>query len=81
MVTKEEYFEALEIANRATAVYHEACKKYRAREIDDDEFLAAKAVYHTAEKAFDRIYEMADFPEDEPETKDEENSPEQLSLF
>lgn len=54
-----EYEAAREAHNRAFRVFDEVRKRYRAREVDDKVFLAAKKKYDEATKAFDVAYEKA----------------------
>ena len=50
------YEVALATVNAASRTFAEAQKKYRAREIGDGEFLAARAAYKAAEVEFDKAY-------------------------
>lgn len=50
------YQEAKAEMDAAFAVYDVAVKAYRAREIGDAEFLAARAIYKTAEAKFDEAF-------------------------
>jgi hypothetical protein len=49
------YNEALETVREATRVFHAAQKAYRAREIGDAEFLAARKAYTDADLRFERF--------------------------
>jgi len=54
----KEYQAAIEAALAATRVYHVARDQYRNMEIDDNEFLAAKAVYDAANEVFDVAFDV-----------------------
>lgn len=50
------YAKALEEANKASAEFRTAQAAYRARKINDAEFLAAKAKHDASQKEFDAAY-------------------------
>ena len=51
--TSDEYKKAVAESRKASADFAEAERAYRARQIDDDAFLAAKALHDAASKQFD----------------------------
>ena len=51
-----EYLVALNTHNAAIRTFEQAKLAYRARQIDDDTFLAAKAIYDRATAEFDAAY-------------------------
>lgn len=51
-----EYKQALEVANAASREFMEVQRKYRAREIDDHEFLAGKKKHDAAQKVWEAAY-------------------------
>ena len=51
--TSQAYDGAVKTHNEALRIFEKVTRKYRAMEIGDDEFLAAKAVMNTADSAFD----------------------------
>lgn len=53
------YEAALEASRVAYAKFAKVTEAYRAREIDDAEYLAARAEYAEAEKTFDAAYAVA----------------------
>lgn len=55
-MTYEEHREAI---NEATKIFRAAQIAYCQRKINDDEFLAARAVYQEAEKKFDEAFAIA----------------------
>ena len=52
----KEYQAAIEAHNAAIHVYHVARDQYRNMEIEDNEFLAAKAAYDAATKVFNEAF-------------------------
>lgn len=52
-----EYIEALEASRIASRTFAAAQRAYRAREIGDAEFLAARALHDAALAAFDAAYD------------------------
>ena len=52
-----EYAAALAEHNAAQAAFHAVTKAYRALEIGDDEYLAARAEYGRATKKFDEAFD------------------------
>jgi hypothetical protein len=51
-----DYELALNAVREATRKYKAVCQSYRAGEIGDDEFLAARSEYKEAEKVFDAAF-------------------------
>ena len=52
----KEYQAAIEAHDAAIHVYHVARDQYRNMEIEDNEFLAAKAVFDAATEVFDEVF-------------------------
>ena len=59
MTLSPEYAAALEASRVAGAKYALLAKAYRSQKIGDAEFLAGRAAYNEAEKAFDAAYAKA----------------------
>jgi hypothetical protein len=76
-----EYTAALEKANAATAAFHEASQRYRAREIGDDEYLAARKVHDESGRAFDEAYAAEQKREPARAEKAQTEGERQQSLF
>ena len=53
----KEYAAALAEHNAAQATFNAVTKAYRARQIGDDEYLAARAAYGRATKKFDEAFD------------------------
>jgi len=57
-MASEKYLKALAEANAASKVFRGAQEQYRARVIDDAEFLAARKVYKDSEQVFDAAFAL-----------------------
>lgn len=78
-MTSKMYDDAIKAHNAACAIYQGKLAEYRALTIDDEEFLAAKAVMKEADEAFDAAFEAEASREEEPEEPIIET--EQLTFF